>query len=85
VKTDLSWHDQGVCAEPRLSKRADELWFSPYAQGRAEAIKACAACPIRLRCLEGALERREAAGVWGGHDFDPKGATDKSDRVTQAA
>lgn len=32
-----------------------------------EAAKAlCVACPARLACLAGALERREVCGVWGG-------------------
>jgi hypothetical protein len=29
----------------------------------------CAPCPIRLACLAVAVERREVAGVWGGHIF----------------
>ncbi|OYO19380.1 transcription factor WhiB [Enemella dayhoffiae] len=29
----------------------------------------CAECPIRAQCLAGALERREACGVWGGELF----------------
>jgi WhiB family transcriptional regulator, redox-sensing transcriptional regulator len=35
-----------------------------------EAAKAlCLECPIRDRCLAGALERREPWGVWGGELF----------------
>ena len=35
-----------------------------------EAAKAlCMECPIRQRCLAGALERREPWGVWGGELF----------------
>ena len=33
----------------------------------AKAI--CSSCPMVARCLEGALERREPAGVWGGQLF----------------
>ena len=29
----------------------------------------CATCPVRLDCLNGALERREPWGVWGGEWF----------------
>ncbi len=31
---------------------------------RARAV--CAGCPLREPCLQGALERQEAFGIWGG-------------------
>lgn len=35
-----------------------------------EAAKAlCADCPVRELCLDGAVERREPHGVWGGQLF----------------
>ena len=30
----------------------------------------CTACPMRARCLEGALSRQEPWGVWGGEIFE---------------
>lgn len=44
-----------------------ELWFAeaPDVLERAKAL--CAACPVQRSCLDGALERREPWGVWGGH------------------
>jgi WhiB family transcriptional regulator, redox-sensing transcriptional regulator len=46
-----------------------ELFFadSPADIERAKAI--CRDCPVRLRCLAGAIERREPWGVWGGEYF----------------
>ncbi len=43
-----------------------ELFFaeSPVDVERAKAL--CTDCPLRRECLEGALERREPYGVWGG-------------------
>lgn len=43
-----------------------ELWFSeqPAALERAKVL--CESCPLRRECLNGALERREPWGVWGG-------------------
>jgi WhiB family redox-sensing transcriptional regulator len=47
-----------------------DLWFAdaPADLERAKAL--CAGCPARLRCLTGAVDRREPAGVWGGQIFD---------------
>ena len=35
----------------------------------AQAKRICAECPALAPCLEGALERREPWGVWGGQLF----------------
>ncbi|HTR91262.1 MAG TPA: WhiB family transcriptional regulator [Trebonia sp.] len=43
-----------------------ELFFAE-APADVEAAKAlCQGCRIRVACLEGALDRREPWGVWGG-------------------
>lgn len=45
------------------------LWFPSDDQGDnhgREAKAICAGCPVRRRCLVGALERREEHGIWGG-------------------
>lgn len=46
-----------------------DLWFaeSPAQLRAAQAL--CADCPLRSACLEGALERAEPWGVWGGRIF----------------
>ncbi len=36
----------------------------------AQAKALCGACPMKARCLEGALSRAEPCGVWGGELFD---------------
>ena len=46
------------------------LFFSDAPAEIAEAKAICRACPLRLPCLEGALERKEPWGVWGGYLFD---------------
>jgi WhiB family redox-sensing transcriptional regulator len=46
-----------------------ELWFAET-PADVEAAKAlCLQCPVRDLCLDGALERREPWGVWGGQLF----------------
>lgn len=45
------------------------LFFSNDIAEINRAILVCAACPLRARCLQGALDRHEPCGVWGGHLF----------------
>ena len=65
-------HDQaGQVDQEALPCRVNdpELWFAetPADVERAKAL--CQDCPVRAMCLEGALERREPWGVWGGELF----------------
>jgi len=46
-----------------------ELFFAESPADVEFAKSLCQACPIRLQCLNGALERREPWGVWGGQLF----------------
>jgi len=45
------------------------LFFSQNASDLAKAQSICADCPVRLRCLELALEEGFEYGVWGGVIF----------------
>ena len=45
------------------------LFFSEELQDIARAKELCAKCPVLVPCLEGAIERREPWGVWGGQLF----------------
>ena len=56
-------------AEARCNDQAGTmsgLFFSDELQDIATAKRVCALCPVMAQCLEGALERREPWGVWGG-------------------
>jgi WhiB family redox-sensing transcriptional regulator len=46
-----------------------ELFFAESPAEVEYAKTLCHACPVRLSCLAGALERREPWGVWGGEWF----------------
>jgi WhiB family redox-sensing transcriptional regulator len=46
-----------------------DLFFSDEIPDIIEAKRICALCPVADPCLEGALDRREPWGVWGGQLF----------------
>lgn len=71
-----------------------DLWFAetPVELERAKVL--CGACPVRLECLAGALQRAEPWGVWGGEIFDcgavihrkrPRGRPSKADLARDRA
>jgi WhiB family transcriptional regulator, redox-sensing transcriptional regulator len=45
---------------------APELFFADDPDGIAMAKRMCASCQARAACLDGALQRGEPWGVWGG-------------------
>lgn len=56
-----AWHRDAACRglDP-------EVFFTERGE-RTDAPKAiCAGCPVRVECLEYALDNREPIGVWGG-------------------
>jgi WhiB family transcriptional regulator, redox-sensing transcriptional regulator len=62
----------GWWAEARCNDGAGSLsglFFSEELQDIARAKAICLQCPVIAECLEGALERREPWGVWGGQLF----------------
>lgn len=76
-----TWQDYAACdgVDP-------DLFFDTAATGPGggpspttkEALRICAACPVREACLEHALSRPETFGVWGG-------ATERRRRSMRAA
>ena len=63
---DLPWEDIAAC---RAVPNAADLFFSEDIGDIAAAKSVCADCSVLTECLEGALERRELFGVWGGQLF----------------
>jgi WhiB family redox-sensing transcriptional regulator len=47
-----------------------EIFFSESPEIIAQAKTLCGGCPMKAKCLTGALSRAEPAGVWGGELFD---------------
>ncbi|GJM36770.1 MAG: hypothetical protein DHS20C19_01370 [Acidimicrobiales bacterium] len=60
------WEALAAC---RSVDNAADLFFSEDIGEIAAAKRVCAECPVLAPCLEGALDRREPWGVWGGQLF----------------
>lgn len=62
-----AWRTDARCASVDGTLAA--TFFSEELQDIAVAKRICAECPVMADCLEGALERYEPYGVWGGQLF----------------
>jgi WhiB family redox-sensing transcriptional regulator len=79
VQAEIDLFDPATPLDPLAKECPDDvpcrvedadLWFAE-APADLELAKAfCLACPARLACLAGAVERREPWGVWGGEIFE---------------
>ena len=66
---DRSWQPVGLCRGNH-----SHLFFAPSSVERKEerehrelrAKSICMICPVRIPCLEYAMEIREPYGIWGG-------------------
>lgn len=59
--TSSSWQERALCAQTD-----PEAFFPEKGGSTREAKKVCGACEVRAECLEYALTRNEAFGIWGG-------------------
>ena len=66
TKDNTAWETNAAC---RAVANASELFFSEDLGDIAAAKRVCAECPVLAECLEGALDRSEPWGVWGGQLF----------------
>ena len=71
-----------------------ELFFAESPEDVEFAKALCRSCAVRVSCLEGALQRQEPWGVWGGEIFErgvviarkrPRGRPRKEDVAREAA
>ena len=61
VLTGENWRADALC-----SRTDPDLWFSPGAIEHKEAKRICRDCPVRLDCLQYAMETPVDHGIWGG-------------------
>ena len=72
LHTETTDVDESLAARAAVARCADGngtltgLFFSDSVVDIARAKAMCALCPLRFECLQGALEREEPWGVWGG-------------------
>ena len=64
--TAEDWQAYAECAAPGID---NDVFFSEEIHGIAEAKKICSNCTVISPCLQGAIERNEPCGVWGGQLF----------------
>lgn len=61
------WMKQGVCTDPTI----DPDWFFPATEhnkhGEVQiALNMCKQCPVRINCLQYAIDSWPVYGIWGG-------------------
>ena len=61
ITEERPWAAFAVCRD-----RDPDTFFPVTTDGEREAIRICEGCPVRLECLEFAMETRVRFGVWGG-------------------
>jgi WhiB family redox-sensing transcriptional regulator len=66
-KREPDWQAEALCADG--TGALVELFFSEQLDDIAAAKAFCLGCPVKDPCLDGALQRREPWGVWGGELF----------------
>lgn len=66
---DFEWQNGAACDITRHPDVNPDWWFPSTGESRdfdAKAKAICATCPIRVTCLEKAMEDEDAQGTWGG-------------------
>jgi len=63
---DYSWRNEAVCKDTD-----PELFFPVGTTGQAllqidRAKEVCGECPVKVRCLDFAIETNQDSGIWGG-------------------
>ena len=54
------WMEAGSCASV-----GSDLWFPEMGGATKQAKLICHGCPVRVECLDYALEHNEVFGIWG--------------------
>lgn len=58
-----AWTARAACRDSDI-----RMFFPEQGESAAHARAVCRSCPVRLECLDDAIERQELFGIWGGLD-----------------
>ena len=66
ANADYTWRDRAICRDTD-----PDLFFPVGTTGQAlvqiaRAKEVCDECPVKIDCLEYALETNQDSGIWGG-------------------
>lgn len=70
------WVEHAACVGSDVS-----VFFPPRGSNGHEARRICATCPVRVECLDYAIESRERYGIFGGKDREERAAIRRARRV----
>ncbi|MEU6998723.1 WhiB family transcriptional regulator [Nonomuraea sp. NPDC046570] len=72
TRPTLRWADRGACRNSDPALFFPLTWDGRTAPHTAVARRVCLGCPVRLPCLEWAVETGEPDGMWGGTTPDER-------------
>ena len=72
-----TWMREAICAETD-----PEAFFVEKGGTTKPAKKICLGCPVRLECLQYALDHDERFGVWGGYSERERRRLQRGETVT---
>jgi len=63
----LEWQDDAACRDV-----GGDAWYPAKGRRAPLARSICEGCPVRVDCLEDALDRHDQYGIWGGYNIDER-------------
>ena len=74
VAESWDWQLDAACrdADPTVFFYLDDERGEPRENRVRAAKRICRRCPVRVRCLNYALDARETHGIWGGYTGDER-------------
>ena len=68
IHSEWEWQEQGACrtSDPSIFFLEHNLRRKAKREKEAKAVSICNSCPVKLECLNHALNTPEIYGVWGG-------------------
>ena len=61
MSREMKWRERAACRDLDT-----DIFFPDSEADAGPALEVCAVCPVRMECLEWAIETRQHDGIWGG-------------------